>query len=43
MQVGYNSLPSFSKAFSQYFGLNPAQCRKCRGRSNANNLQLKER
>jgi AraC-like DNA-binding protein len=27
LQVGYNSLPSFSKAFSRYFGLNPAQCR----------------
>jgi AraC family transcriptional activator of pyochelin receptor len=30
LRVGYNSLPSFSKAFSRYFGLNPAQCRNRR-------------
>ena len=27
-EVGYNSLPSFSKAFSNHFGKNPAACMK---------------
>jgi len=27
-EVGYNSIPSFSKAFSNYFGINPAACMK---------------
>ncbi len=26
--VGYNSLPSFSKAFYKYFGINPMMCRR---------------
>jgi AraC family transcriptional regulator, transcriptional activator of the genes for pyochelin and ferripyochelin receptors len=28
LSVGYNSIPSFSKAFSQFFGQNPAICLK---------------
>lgn len=28
--VGYNSLPSFSKAFSEFFGISPMQCLKKR-------------
>ncbi len=30
LSVGYNSLPSFSKAFSEYFGRPPIQCLKKR-------------
>jgi AraC-like DNA-binding protein len=26
--VGYNSISSFSKAFSEYFGMRPMKCRK---------------
>lgn len=33
LSVGYNSLPSFSKAFSEFFGLPPMQCLKKRFRS----------
>jgi AraC-like DNA-binding protein len=33
VSVGYNSLPSFSKAFSEFFGLPPMQCLKKRFRS----------
>jgi AraC family transcriptional activator of pyochelin receptor len=28
LRVGYNSIPSFSKAFSEYFGIQPVMCRK---------------
>jgi AraC-like DNA-binding protein len=28
LSVGYNSIPSFSKAFTEYFGLKPMLCRK---------------
>jgi AraC family transcriptional regulator, transcriptional activator of the genes for pyochelin and ferripyochelin receptors len=30
LSVGYNSISSFSKAFSEYFGLQPMMCRKKR-------------
>lgn len=30
LTVGYNSMPSFSKAFSEFFGQNPATCSKKR-------------
>jgi AraC family transcriptional activator of pyochelin receptor len=30
LSVGYNSLPSFSKAFTEYFGIPPMQCLKKR-------------
>jgi AraC family transcriptional activator of pyochelin receptor len=33
LSVGYNSLPSFSKAFTEYFGIPPMQCLKKRFRS----------
>lgn len=33
LSVGYNSLPSFSKAFSDFFGIPPMQCLKKRFRS----------
>ena len=33
LSVGYNSLPSFSKAFSEFFGIPPVQCLKKRFRS----------
>lgn len=33
LSVGYNSLPSFSKAFSEFFGVPPMQCLKKRFRS----------
>jgi AraC family transcriptional regulator, transcriptional activator of the genes for pyochelin and ferripyochelin receptors len=33
LSVGYNSLPSFSKAFSDFFGIPPIQCLKKRFRS----------
>jgi AraC family transcriptional activator of pyochelin receptor len=33
LSVGYNSLPSFSKAFTEFFGIPPMQCLKKRFRS----------
>jgi AraC family transcriptional activator of pyochelin receptor len=33
LSVGYNSLPSFSKAFADFFGIPPMQCLKKRFRS----------
>jgi AraC-like DNA-binding protein len=30
LNVGYNSLPSFSKAFTEFYGIPPMQCLKKR-------------
>lgn len=40
LSVGYNSLPSFSRAFTECFGMPPVECLKSRSRRSGRGLQM---